>query len=334
MELLGISLILILVIALSLLYVNYTAKFESVPEGYRNKAAAECEKKLGTCLSDEGTLESCTSEYNTCIADDVTSKNTGEKKEAKTPEIDPEYTGLAASALRGEKIPTAFEKYMKEIESKIGSEYPKPSQTNLDLAQGGGVNPTDEEIAKLYKQYQDLIKAQKESQEKLSGKKSFAEFQSYMKDIEDKLGAKYEKPTDKEMVTLYKQYQEIIKAQQKDLEEKSSTTFDKFMKEIKGRLSVEYPSPILTNLDLAQGSGINPTEDEITNIYKQYQAIIKAHQQLPEQKPSLTIEQPNAPDIPLTQTSLRQQIRDDIKKAVKEEIDTIDNEYEIKYVTE
>jgi hypothetical protein len=334
MELLGISLILILVIALSLLYVNYTAKFENVPEGYRNKAAEECEKEFQTCIADRGTLTSCSSEYNTCIADDVTSKNTGEKKEAKTTEIDPEYTSLAASALRGEKTPTAFEKYMKEIQSKIGSEYPKPSQTNLDLAQGDGVNPTDKEIAKLYKQYQEFIKAQKESQEKLSEKKSFTEFKSYMKDIEDKLGAKYEKPSNEEMVTLYKQYQEIIKAKQKDLEEKSSTTFDKFMKEIKGRSSVEYPSPSLLSLSLAQGGDLNLTDEDTSDVYTKSQIIIKPHEDIPKEKSSLTPQQPNAPDIPLTQASLRQQIRDDIRKAVKEEIDTIDNEYEIKYVTE
>jgi hypothetical protein len=198
--------------------VNYTAQYENVPEGYRNPEAAKCELQYQVCINDGGLVKDCTDKYNTCMKDNVTSKNTGEEKEEKKVEIDGDYADLMAAALKGQQPSTAFETYMKEIQSKFGTEYPKPSQTSLDLAQGGGVNP--EALEKIY------------------------------------------------------------------------------------------------------------------DLYKEGKIIIKPHEDVPKEKSSITIEQPNAPDIPLTQTSIRQQIRDDIKKAVKEEIDTIDNEYEIKYVSQ
>jgi hypothetical protein len=262
MELLGISLILVLIIALSLFYVNYTAQYENVPEGYRNPAAAKCEVQFITCINDGGSRENCTSEYNKCMKDNVTSNNSTSDN---LPESGSDLT----------------------VKNKCLSE----KAYCYDLA---GQDSGKQTICDTT--YDSCLTKNTPSSE------PSAEYTA--------LAAK------------------ALKGQ------RTSTAFETYMKEIQSKFGTEYPKPSLLSLSLAQGGDLNPTGEDTSDVYTKNQTIIKPHEDIPKEKSSLTPQQQNAPDIPLTQASLRQQIRDDIRKAVKEEIDTIDNEYEIKYVTE
>ena len=110
------------------------------------------------------------------------------------------------------------------------------------------------------------------------------------------------------------------------------------MEQIQGKSSIEYPAPSAGQLGAAQGnteSSVSPAE-LLNNpaIYKAFQQIIKPHETPTAVQPGLTANQRGADGVQagaILTPSMRQQIRDDVKNAVGEELSKIQNEYEITY---
>jgi hypothetical protein len=113
-----------------------------------------------------------------------------------------------------------------------------------------------------------------------------------------------------------------------------------FMEQVKGKMSTEYPAPSATQLNAAQGqdaTGSVVVPGGLLNdpaVYKAFQQIIKPHETPLAQQPGLTANQRGVDGVQagaILTPSMRQQIRDDVKKAVGEELGAIQNEYEITY---
>lgn len=113
-----------------------------------------------------------------------------------------------------------------------------------------------------------------------------------------------------------------------------------FLEQVKGKMSTEYPAPSAGQLDAAQGQDATGSvivpggllNDPAT--YKAFQQIIKPHETPVGQQPGLTANQKGADGVlagAILTPSMRQQIRDDVRKAVGEELGAIQNEYEITY---
>jgi hypothetical protein len=107
--------------------------------------------------------------------------------------------------------------------------------------------------------------------------------------------------------------------------------FKTFLKQVQGKASQIYPDPTSDQLGLAQGG-----EDQPQYVsYKPHQTIISPHHTPAPQQGQLTANQrPEAQQIlegGVLTPSIRQQIRDDVRRAVGEELKTLQNEYEITY---
>jgi hypothetical protein len=113
-----------------------------------------------------------------------------------------------------------------------------------------------------------------------------------------------------------------------------------FMEQVKGKMSIEYPAPNASQLGAAQGQDATGSlivpggllNDPAT--YKAFQQIIKPHETPTPLTPGLTANQKGAEQVQanaILTPSMRQMIREDVRKAVGEELDSLQNEYEITY---
>jgi hypothetical protein len=106
------------------------------------------------------------------------------------------------------------------------------------------------------------------------------------------------------------------------------------MEQIKGK-SVEPSAGQLSAAQGNTGSAISPgTLLNNPAVYQAFQQIIKPHETPTAVQPGLTATQKGADGVQanaILTPSMRQQIRDDVKKAVGEEMGAIQNEYEITY---
>lgn len=113
-----------------------------------------------------------------------------------------------------------------------------------------------------------------------------------------------------------------------------------FMEQVKGKMSTEYPAPSAGQLVAAQGedaTGSVVVPGSLLNdpaVYKAFQQIIKPHETPLTVQPGLVANQKGADGVQagaILTPSMRQQIRDDVKRAVSEELGALQNEYEITY---
>lgn len=115
-----------------------------------------------------------------------------------------------------------------------------------------------------------------------------------------------------------------------------------FLEQIKGKASIEYPAPSAQQLGAAQGQdttagGSSIVPGSLLNdpaTYKAFQQIVKPHETPTVVTPGLTANQRGADGVQadaILTPSMRQQIRDDVRRAVGEELANIQNEYEITY---
>jgi hypothetical protein len=113
-----------------------------------------------------------------------------------------------------------------------------------------------------------------------------------------------------------------------------------FLQQVQGKVSIDYPAPSSKQLDAAQGqdaTGSVVVPGGLLNdpaVYKAFQQIIKPHETPTVQQPGLVANQRGVDGVQagaILTPSMRQQIRDDVRKAVGEELANIQNEYEITY---
>jgi hypothetical protein len=111
--------------------------------------------------------------------------------------------------------------------------------------------------------------------------------------------------------------------------------FKTFLKQVQGKASQIYPDPTSQQLGLAQGGDDQPQYVS----YKPHQTVIAPHQTPQPQGAQITANAPTDRDSGVQQIleggvltpSIRQQIRDDVRRAVGEELKTLQSEYEIVY---
>lgn len=118
----------------------------------------------------------------------------------------------------------------------------------------------------------------------------------------------------------------------------SSDAYKKLLASLSERAQTEYKKPTDSQLSLAQGddTGYSGTADA---EYKPHQEIIRAHMTPAEIKAALTAkvaadkgtQAQEIQDGAIVTPSLRDMIRNDVKKAIKDEIKDINNEYEVSY---
>ena len=118
----------------------------------------------------------------------------------------------------------------------------------------------------------------------------------------------------------------------------SSAAYKKLLASLSERAQTEYKKPTNSQLSLAQGDDTgysgNPNAE-----YKPHQEIIRAHMTPAEIKAALTAkvasdkgtQAQEIQDGAFLTPSLRDMIRNDIKKAIKDEMNEIKNEYEVSY---
>jgi len=118
-----------------------------------------------------------------------------------------------------------------------------------------------------------------------------------------------------------------------------SDSYKKFLASIASRSSVEYPKPTSNQLSLAQGDDTGYSGRAIGGTYKPNQVVLKPHMTPAELKAALTASVPSdngtqaqkIKEDTIQVPSIRDMIRRDVKQAVKEELDAINNEYEVRY---
>ena len=117
----------------------------------------------------------------------------------------------------------------------------------------------------------------------------------------------------------------------------------KFLEQVKTRVPVEYPSPTAANLAAAQGedaSGSLIVPGSLFSdpaVYKAFQKYIKPHETPTAEPPGLTANQKGAEAVQadaILTPSMRQMIRDDVRKAVGEELQAATDEYNNEYSNE
>lgn len=124
---------------------------------------------------------------------------------------------------------------------------------------------------------------------------------------------------------------------------KDSEEYKKFLKSVKERAAIYDKDgkhrPTDMQLSLAQGDNTGSLGVAVGADYKPNQEIIKAHM-TPTQiktliaakaKADLNTQAQAIQDSAVITPSIREMIRNDIKNAIREEIDAINNEYEIQY---
>jgi hypothetical protein len=119
-----------------------------------------------------------------------------------------------------------------------------------------------------------------------------------------------------------------------------SPEFKNFLKAVQGNLATKVEDPTKEQLDLVQGAGVTPTAP-LTTSYQPSATIIKPHEKVPLQLPTMTATAQTDKDTQAQQIalntvytpSIRQMIRDDVRDVVREEVEAnqINNPYAIDY---
>jgi hypothetical protein len=127
-----------------------------------------------------------------------------------------------------------------------------------------------------------------------------------------------------------------------DSQTKDENTLDPKMKILRDRIAKGY-KPNAADFKAAQGLGIiNEGDDDTISLYSRLADYVALQQKIkpdasPPEKPTTITAKlksdvgTNAEDGVDDLLSLRSLIRSDVKEAVREELDAIDNEYEIRY---
>lgn len=115
-----------------------------------------------------------------------------------------------------------------------------------------------------------------------------------------------------------------------------------FLKAVQGNVGVDYPDPTDEQIERASGGGLLNNDTSFGANYSGSTTTITPGQIPPALLRDILVKlnsekgtqaqqiRESAPIAP----SLRQQIRNDVQDAVEDELDTIRNEYEVKYVTD
>jgi hypothetical protein len=112
-----------------------------------------------------------------------------------------------------------------------------------------------------------------------------------------------------------------------------SPELEELLRKLQGTAATAGPN---VNLGLSQlvGAGTGGIA-QLGSLYSPNQTVLAPHQIPTAQAPSLTPIQPQAPAIPLLTPSVRQQIRDDVRDVVQDELNALQeegfNSYEIQY---
>jgi hypothetical protein len=123
------------------------------------------------------------------------------------------------------------------------------------------------------------------------------------------------------------------------IDPKDTVSYKKFLDSIASRRSVEYDKPTDYDLSLAQGDDTGYSGAAVGAKYSPNQVILKPHMTPAELKAAIAAsvlsdkgtKAQKIKEDSIQVPTLRDMIRNDVKKAVREEIDEINNEYEIKY---
>jgi hypothetical protein len=263
--------------------------YAGVPEGFSTasrSAAAACERAFSACLSEGGQNVSCTTAYNTCIAN-ITNSSVSTVDNAAS-------TGRSASSSQAAL-----------------------SSSNLPLTPLPSAD---------YKSLENQA---------LTGKPATLspELWKFIKDTKGKI------PIDSA------EYNDLSNLSSLGANTTITPELKTFLEAIKAKSSFEYTKPTASQLDAAQGidtvtlakTGSTVVPGSIFNdpaAYKAFQQIVKPHETPTVVTPGLTANQRGADGVQanaILTPSMRQQIRDDVKRAVGEELASIQNEYEITY---
>jgi hypothetical protein len=118
-----------------------------------------------------------------------------------------------------------------------------------------------------------------------------------------------------------------------------SDSYKKFLASIASRSSVEYNKPTADQLSLAQGDDTGYSGRALGGSYKPNQIVLKPHMTPAQLKAAISAsvasdngtQAQKIKEDTIQVPSIRDMIRRDVKQAVKEEIDAINNEYEVQY---